>query len=229
MTNPRLGVILLTYDRMQYARVALDALARHMVWRGELRIHIADDGSPGDYRGELIAQAIHLWPDACVTVTNTERRGYGASYNAATQVIHDLVDYILPLEDDWECLRSFRADRYAGVLAAPGGAVGCVRLGYLGYTQPLRGEVRYIADVPLLLFDPDSPEPHVSAGHPRLEARGWARGVGPWTEGLNPGATEFDWCQRRVARQHVAWPMDIRVPGDLFAHIGAVQAREDQR
>jgi glycosyltransferase involved in cell wall biosynthesis len=222
----KLGILLLTYDRLQYARATLESLAANLRWSGDLHIHIADDGSPPEYRAELAALVEELWPEHGRSVTNAKRSGYGANFNQATQVLHPTCDVVLPLEDDWELERELNLDRYA---AALGGDVQCIRLGYLGLTQPLRGEVRYVADVPLLIFDPNSEERHVSAGHPRIETVQYERNIGPWAEGLNPGATEFDWCGREASRRGVAWPLDIRVPGDLFGHIGAIQAREDQR
>ena len=222
----RLAILLLTYERLEYARRTLESLAEGLRWSGDLHVHIADDGSAPEYRGELAELARRLWPDAGHTVTDAQRSGYGASYNLATQVVHGLADLVLPLEDDWELLRPLDLDRYARALRPP---IECIRLGYLGLTQPLRGEIRYVEGVPLLVLDPDSPERHVSAGHPRLETVDHERAIGPWRQGLDPGATEFDWCGRPAARRGVAWPLDIRAPGDLFAHIGAVQAREDQR
>ena len=74
-----------------------------------------------------------------------------------------------------------------------------------------------------LALDPDSPEPHVFAGHPRLELAEWERYVGPWPEGLAAGPTEFEVAHRREARMGVAWPIDLIKPtGDAFVHIGTV-------
>ncbi len=223
----KLGILLLTYNRLTYAETTLRSLAHHLIWPGEIHIHIADDGSAPEYRTRLSELAGELWPKHGRSVTNAKRSGYGANFNLATQVLHQTCDVVLPLEDDWECLRPFDAGGYGEAL---GDEIQCVRFGYIGYTEPLRGEVRYVAGRPFLLFDEDSPERHVSAGHPRLETVAYERQIGPWAEGLDPGATEFDWCGRPPARRGVAWPMDVRpTQGDLFAHIGAEQAREDQR
>jgi hypothetical protein len=75
------------------------------------------------------------------------------------------------------------------------------------------------------LLDGDSPEPHVFAGHPRLETVGYQRRVGEWPEGLLPGETEFSVAHYQWARMGVVWPMDLVKPsGDLFCHIGTIRS-----
>jgi hypothetical protein len=209
--------------RRVYAERSIRSVARKL--RGTtpetVRWHIADDGStPHDVEG--LRKLIESEGFTCTT-SETGGHSYGASYNLGTQALHPDCKYILPLEDDWELVEPVDLADLLQVFADPD--VGCLRLGYLGYTQQLRGEVRRILHRLVLLFDPESPEPHVCAGHPRIERVEWAQRVGPWTEGIDPGATEYDWCMRPQAREGVAWLMDRR---DVFAHIGTVQAREDQ-
>lgn len=215
----------LTYDRWDYAARTISSLAKYLRWSSRLVVHIADDGSADEYRQCLA----HLASDAFglpVRTSNSERRGYGASYNLAMQQIHPQSTWVLPLEDDWECLRLFDAEEFVRPLRE---GWGCVRLGYLGFLAQLRAEVLNIDGATYLHLDPTSAEHHIAAGHPRLETVRWARAVGPWTEGLDPGSTEREWCGRPAARQRVLWPLNLRPVGDLFAHIGSIQARADQR
>ena len=112
-------------------------------------------------------------------------------------------------------------------MAAPlrDGAFGCVRMGYIGFTQELRASFVSHGGLFWLALDPASAEPHVWSGHPRLETAGWQREVGPWPEGMAAGATEFEVAHRPAARQRVAWPVDlIRPYGDAWAHVGTCQA-----
>jgi len=220
-----IAVLLLTYNRLDYARRTLQAAAENLRASELLRVHIADDGSSQEYRDTLFAEAQALFGADVVTITNSERRGYGGSYNAASQVVHSLMaddglaPLILPLEDDWVLTRPLDLDPLAAVLRD--GTFGCIRLGYLGWTQALRGEFVWARDQAFLRLDPESPERHVCAGHPRLETVEWERAVGPWDEGLAAGATEFEWCGRRAAREGVAWPVELlSVRGDLFVHVG---------
>lgn len=226
---PPLCVLLLTYNRFQYAKHALALFLQRAHYSGELSLHVADDGSPSGYTDRLLKAVAKEVPlPAQVTSTNSERGGYGKNYNLALQQIHHFAEIILPLEDDWDLQRELDLDPLVRALQE---GIGCIRLGYLGWTQELRGKFIHAAGQTFLLLDKDSPEPHIAAGHPRLETREWERFIGPWSEdaSLDPGTTEFEWCHRPQAREGVVWPVDLVHPrGDLFAHVGAVRARSNQ-
>jgi hypothetical protein len=220
-----LTVMLLTYgeqpERAEYAYRTLHAVLDRMWYPGPLFVHIADDGSPEQHRSVLAEIAGGYTHLAGITVSNSARGGYGASYNAATQAIHSRGGAVLPLEDDWELTVPLDAGRMVGCL---GDEIQCIRLGYLGWTQPLRAQLLGVDGVTFWLLDPESAEPHVFAGHPRIETVEFERRVGEWPLGLNAGATEFAVAHRPASRIGVAWPNGW--PG--FGHIGTVQARTDQ-
>lgn len=225
----RLTVVLLTYTpklahpRASYAKTTLKSTLDNLRFSSEIAVHIADDGSPQKHRDTLREIAAGYSHVHSVGVTNAERRGYGASFNLATQAVHPGTDIVLPLEDDWQLTAELNIDPY---VAAMQQGVGCIRLGYIGFTQPLRALFRNIAGETYLQLDPESSEPHVWAGHPRLETVAYQRATGPWPEGLDAGSTEFVVAQRPTARMSVFWPFNYR---QQFAHIGTVQAREDQQ
>lgn len=213
-------VMLLTYNRYEYAEKTLRSTLEHTVYNGPLSVHIADDGSPVDYVPSLIEVAREYDLEQ-VTSTNSNHRGYGANYNAATQVVHGFADVVLPLEDDWELVRNLELARFLPALET----FGCIRLGYLGFTQPLHGEFKLLADAIWIKLWERSYEPHVWTGHPRLETVDWQRAVGPWPELLEPGPTEFHVAKKEAARLGVAWPMSyVKPEGDLFCHIGTLKA-----
>lgn len=220
-----LYVVLLTYNRLDYAKRTLRALMSNLhSEQHEIRWHVASDGDDKKYIVDLMEM---MAGDKVVSnyygYTNSERGGYGKNYNLAMQVAHE-AEWIMPIEDDWELTRTLHVDRLIADMSALD--IGCARLGYIGYTQELRGTLRYGNECGhWLAFDPSSPEPHVFAGHPRIESRTWSRMVGPWPEGIKPGETEFEVAHRAAARRGVAWPLDFVKPsGDLFAHIGTVSA-----
>lgn len=222
-----IAIILLTCDRPKercdYARMALRSLEK-LVTDEEIWLHIADDGSSPAYRNEMIAAARAMY-GARVSITNAKGSGYGANYNVATQVVHgiDGVDLILPLEDDWELIRPLDLAPFASVLRA--GVFGCVRMGYIGFTQELRASFVSHAGYHWLALDPESAEPHVFAGGPRLETVAWERNVGPWDEHLPAGVTEFNVAHRPQARVGIGWPVGLIKPqGDAFVHVGALKA-----
>lgn len=212
-------VMLLTYNRWAYAERALNSCLSNLKHDGPLSVHIADDGTEGQYRYELVEVAKKYVSE--VSVTNSNRRGYGANYNTATQVVHLRADIVLPLEDDWELSRTLDTSLYIPALER----FGCVRLGYLGFTQPLTGRLVHLANATWLHLWKDSYEPHVWTGHPRLETVKWERQVGPWPELLEAGPTEFAVAHKEAARRGVLWPMSyVKPEGDMFVHIGTEHA-----
>lgn len=228
MDWPTVALVLFTFDRKEYAERTLRCALDLINYSGRLIVHIADDGSPEGYANDLERIAGGYPHVQAVSQSNARQRGYGASFNLATQHVHLVADVVLALEDDWELVKPLHLDPL--VLALRDSRLGCIRMGYIGYTQPLHAEFIEVDEQHFLLLDPHSAEPHVFAGHPRLETVAWERSVGPWPEDFNPGATEMSVSVRWEARQGVAWPVDLIHPrGDLFAHIGTVQARHDQR
>lgn len=220
-----IAIILLTYDRMAVARRTLEALAANLRAEEPIWLHIADDGSSQEYRDELLELGRSHYGDN-VSITNSNRAGYGGNYNKATQIVHKVADLMLPLEDDWELIRELDIGPIAAVLRD--GLLNCVRMGYIGYTDDLRGTFRYHGGLHWLELDPESPEKHVFAGGPRLETVAFERAIGPWPERMEQGATELQVIGRPEARRGVAWPVNLIWPqGDAFVHIGAVKAGTD--
>jgi hypothetical protein len=218
-----LAIVLLTYNRFDYAVASIRSTLDNLHFTGKLSVHIADDGSDGDYIDRLM-QIIGGYAGIDISSSNSKHSGYGANYNLAMQSVHPYNDFVLPLEDDWILTKPFHINSIIDALNQR--RFGCVRLGYLGYTQPLHGEMIWVANHHYFLIDSTTPEPHVFAGHPRIETVEWARSVGPWPEGLDPNLTEFTVAHYPNSRKGVVWPADIVHPsGDLFAHIGAVRAR----
>lgn len=214
--------------RVEYAERTLESLFLHLRSSEPLWLHIADDGSPSEYRE-------HLWDLAGKyagphrSITNSERRGYGASYNAASQVTHQIenVTALLQVEDDWILQQPLDLDLLVAAMAAEP-RLGCIRLGYIGYIpgQNLRAEFLWVHERHYLLFDPDSPSQYIFSGGPRLERVQWSRRVGVWPEGIGAGEVELAVGSRRTAREGVAWPISLIKPeGDYFVHIGTVQVK----
>lgn len=221
-----LCVVLLTYNRLDYAKTTLKSVAFSLESNEhKLSWHIGSDGDSNEYIASLINALLDHGIDySKITVSNTGHHSYGKNYNLAMQTAHQKADHVLILEDDWRCERIFNPDGYIADMHELN--IGCARLGYIGYTQELRGSLAYGQRCGhWLKFDNESPEPHVFSGHPRIETVEWARTVGPWPEGLLPGATEFEVAHFGAARRRVAWPLDaIKPRGDLFMHIGATRS-----
>ena len=226
---PDLGVMIFTYDRYETAERTLRALLEHLHYSGVLRVHIADDGSPapaGAAEDASYAEMLRVIAEASsrvltATASNAGQHGYGASYNLATQVLHPTCEVLIPIEDDWELRAPLDCDPLVETLLDPTLSIDCIRLGYIGFTQELRATFVHSPASMMLLLDPESPEPHVFAGHVRIETRDFERRVGPWPEMLPAGQTEWEVSQRPEARRGVAWPADVLRPSEhRFAHIG---------
>jgi hypothetical protein len=218
------------HPRCSYARRTLQATLESQALKaypGEVYVHIADDGSPDEHATRLCDFASEYLHVRGVTTSNSQCRGYGANYNQATHEFHWRGGLVLVLEDDWELTdREFDLNTYARVLQNDAQRVGCIRLGYIGFTAEFRCSIISSEQRLFLLFDPDSSERHVFSGHPRLESVAWQRYAGLWPEGLNPGATEFAVAGNPKARHGVVWPIAGNGP---YAHIGTVTARSDKQ
>jgi len=207
--------------RQQYAEATLASLFKHLRTERGLWLHVADDGSAPEYR-EHLWELAGQYVGANRSISNSERRGYGGSYNSASHIVHQLggLDAILQMEDDWVLSRDLDLDPLVNVLQTEP-HIGCIRLGLIGYYHPLRAEFLWTQDQHFLLLDPNSQSQYIWSGGPRLETVAWARGVGPWPERLRAGETELAVCGRTAARHGVAWPVDLIPPrGGLFNHIG---------
>lgn len=230
---PRLTLILLTYEPggevpRQTAEPVLRAFLDFARYPDPIHVHIADDGSAEGHVERLRDIAGGYATVGTVGATNAGRRGYGHSYNLATQAVHPHGGACVVLEDDWLLKRPLDLEPLVETLASP--AIDCIRLGYVGFTQQLRGEFVHTPAGPMVQLDPMSEEPHVAAGHARIETVEYERRVGPWPEGLAPGATEFGWTRRIEARTGVVWPLDLgpasQRADSLFCHIGSVELGE---
>lgn len=221
----KVAIVLFTYNRLDYAKQTLEALFKHLKYTEfiELFVHIADDGSDeaADAISNLLSIAQKYVDLAHLSYTNSQRKGYGGSYNIAMRRLIDEVDFVLPLEDDWVLTEDLDLDNLVRLIQDEP-KINCIRLGYIGYFHPLFAEFIYVRNQHLLILDPESPSQYVFSGHPRLERISYTESIGPWTEGIGAGATELDVCSRPQSRIGVAWPVDlIRPSGGLFVHIGA--------
>jgi glycosyltransferase involved in cell wall biosynthesis len=216
----RITVIFLTYNRYDYAEHTLKHFLEGVHFSGELAVHIADDGSPGNYVDRLRYLAGCYDKVCSVSHSITNRLGYGANYNVATQMVHGNGDLVFPLEDDWELTRSLDLDTFAEDLL--GSEFGCIRMGYVGWTQQLVAQFVGLNQRMYLHLLPSSQELHVFSGHPRLEKVAWARNVGLWPEGVSPGDTEVAVSFRKAAREGVLWP--LWMCPNIFEHIGTNKA-----
>ena len=97
-----LVIVFLTKKRLAYAQQSIRSLTK-LKTQEKIHFHIADDGSGEDYQTDItIAVKETLGEGTPVTLSDSHDKGYGANYNAATLITHNLAnaDVILPIEDD---------------------------------------------------------------------------------------------------------------------------------
>jgi LmbE family N-acetylglucosaminyl deacetylase len=233
----KVTIMLLTYTpelshaRAEYALRTLSAALANLRPGPdvELRLHIADDGSPEGHVEMLKGYAESAMPGIEITTSNSQRGGYGHNYNLACQAVHSQTDFVLALEDDWQLMRPLEltplvralVESYRHADGNPNHWIRCIRLGYLGFDREITGRLITLADQKFFRFDANAPEQYLFAGHARLETVEFEQAVGPWTPGLGAGATELDIIGRPQARIGICWPFDLaHTSGDLFSHIG---------
>lgn len=225
MSENRLTIVLLTYNRYDYAERTLKSILEKVSYSlGPLCVHIADDGSPGDYVDRLRYLAGCYDKVAAVSNSITERKGYGGNYNQATYHVHSTSKFIFPLEDDWELTAPLNLDPFVVDLKDSGNEFGMIRMAYIGWTQDMLAKFVGINGRMYLHLLPDSPELHVFSGHPRLETVDWARNVGLWPEFASPGDTEIAVSFRVAARTGVLWPLWTNTNLGIFQHFGGVKS-----
>lgn len=217
----------LDHPRHQYSITCLKSLMKNLTFKeGELKWHIADDGSPPEHVEELIKESKNF--NVSPTVSDSHRLGYGGNVNIAAQAVHSSSDFVLACEEDWELVRPLDISLLARALEESE-ELNCIRLGYLGITNEMIGTVKFIANQTFLVFDPNCSETFIFTGHPRLEKVSYEQAIGAWPEGLKAGYTELEICKLPAARKGVAWPLDAGINASQdyctgFAHIGGVQA-----
>lgn len=220
-----LFINLLTYNRYQYALRTISSALYNIKTTARIFVHVASDGDEEPYIKGLEEAVCGFDNVEAVTTSNSKRKGYGANMNVAMRAAR-VIDarYVLQLEDDWELSGTLNLDPLMATIDESN-SIRCIRLGYLGWTQLLKGWLEHWNGSAYLVLDPDSAEPHVFAGHPRLESVNFSAQVGNWPEDMLPGETEFAVAQRETSRRNVAWPLDLIPPrGGLFRHIGEVRA-----
>lgn len=244
---PPLAVVIFSYEgpdarRTDYGLRTIDALRKNLVWPEPVHWLIADDGSSEEHRAQLAAHLIRPVEVeghelGRLEVVNSRQGGYGASMNLARATLAQMLGpehLALLVEDDWELRRALDLEPFANLIIERE-EVGCIRLGYIGYTQPLVGEfIVSIDGHQWLLLQRSSPEGYVFAGHPRLEHAGffddwrWPRGMVPGdTEGL---AAKYYRERKPGPRREIIWPVDFQPASQqgasFFGHIGSLASMD---
>jgi len=197
MEWPTVRVLIVTYNRPKEIRQTLRALREHIIYDGQLSLHIADDGSPKNYLNEL--QRDVTWTRFTRSVT--QRKGWGANVNKGLKACGD--SFVFLCEDDYVARRDLDFNSGVALLLADKLNIGLVRYDGLAPCSPHLGVY--------------SNRPHLM--HPRFHMH-----YGLYPEGRALGQTEADYAHRVKDRGQMpnAPALAILPEGILLAfdHIG---------
>lgn len=215
---PPLVIVLLTYQRTEYALRTISATLDNLQYPGSILWYIADDGS-GTQHYHTLRTAIKHGGGRLIG-GHTDRMGYGASANEAWRRANDYSEFTLWLEDDWELLRAYDPTLHITLLNEHA-ELGMVRLsdikvdlhatvvGYDGYHY-------------LRIWNESH---YMFSGNPSIRHRRALEAWGNYPEGLNPGDTEvaYDYQVRQRATAHIVWPFSVG-PHGVYGHIGVIKS-----
>lgn len=216
-SRPLVSVVFVTYDRVDTLReTRASFLAMTDYPRDRLELVVADDGSPED-RQAVIRQL--GFDKLAMSRTN---RGLGANVNQGIAAARG--DYVLQLQDDWECVGP--PDYLARALAVleANQDVGVVICRPHPRVLPMRRTAHVGNDV-VRVFDNEPARTvrmvgeHGYTDWPHLKRRAFIDAIGPYRQGRRMWETELDYA-RRVNAQTRYYIADI-VGLDAFKHIGA--------
>lgn len=227
MDYPDVTVLLVTYDRPQEIRQTIEALQKCLDYKGKLRWHLADDGSPREY----VPGVRRDYPTLQFTATVTGRLGWGANVNKALNFIR--TDYMFLCEDDYVALRRLDITTGIGVMMAES-AIGLVRYDGLSahaLTLSLR-ELRlpWGGMQDYLLVRRDSPHLNIYSNRPHLKHRRFHDVHGLYPEGRTLGETEEAFAMR-ILHAQPGTPLVAALPDGIpraFDHIGRSRQGSDQ-
>lgn len=225
MTLPPIVIVLLTYQRTNYAAQTVLHAILNLKYQPGLMWYVADDGSDSSHVNTvhgLLEQA-----EQEVIGHHSEKLGYGAGANKAWQMAHEHTPLTLWLEDDWVLNHELRLEPYAKLLMESD-QVGMIRLGHLnqymvGTALGYDGEMYWRLD-----REPADGASPVFTGHPSLRHKRYWDVYGPYPEGHNPGDTELAYAYKfRIALKgpNILYPARAGQWG-FFGHIGEVKSYE---
>jgi len=221
---PPLTILLVTYDRPKEIRRTINALLDSVYYPGRIRLHIADDGSPGDYVNDLLEEYEEARFSFSATIT--DRGGWGKNYNNAFRDID--TDYIFVIEDDYVAkkginlcqgvaLMEMRKDialvRYDGV----GGHKLTLELRSEPWDSPHGGPHLHY-----MVIDQDNSELYAYSNRPHLIHRRFHTHFGYYAEGRQLGETEESFGHTVKNLAHDGYRLAVLEDGIpcAFDHIG---------
>lgn len=216
MSEPMVSVVFVTFNRLVTLRPTLESFLSATDYpRDRLELIVADDASPADVQAQLRAMPFDVFR------LSSRRGGMGANTNRGLAAATG--DFVLQLQDDWECCgpRDYLHKAIEAMEAAPD--CGMVLLRPSPNSPPLLRSIDLpTAQLRLYANRPEAPpgsvNDHAYSDWPHLKRREFIKAVGPYREDCPMWDTELDYS-RRVNAQ-VRWFVADLPQVDAFRHIG---------
>lgn len=216
---PPLAVVLLAYQRTDYAIETLKTAAHYLdMHPSDVIWYIADDGSDEAHYEKVLATA----REHCngIVMGHSLKRGYAGNANAAVEALKELTPITLWLEDDWRMEWFADTETYMRILLEHED-VGMIRLAHL----PANLHAHTVGYKGRMFLDIQKTCQYHYSGNPHLKHSRFFVDYGLWPQDKNPGQTEvhYDYLIRNTKGSKILWPVAI---GDepVFAHIGEVRS-----
>ena len=194
MNWPKVTVFIVTYDRPREIRLTIDALKKHLKYKGELLWHLSDDGTERPYLFEIKRD----YPDLKFSSTVTERKGFGANCNKGMTNCWARSDYLFFCEDDRVVTRDMDLSSGVAVLESNKN-IGLIRYdGVAGHALDLQlREIETdIGKVQCMVISHTSPHLNYYSNQPHLLHRRFHDKYGLYPEGMSLGRTEEAFAHR---------------------------------
>lgn len=222
---PVVSICVVTFDRLREIKQTIAALYAHLHYEGDIKWHIADDSTPGNYFGSIS----HEFPQIDFTHTKTDRKGWGVNVNTALGFLSKY-PYTFLIEDDYVCKRDIDLTHGVALMEA-NDKIGAVRYdGVAAHALTLHLEEveSRVGRFSYMRIDKSSPHLNVYSNRPHLKHRRFHECYGFYPEGKNLGTTEEQFAHRIKDQKHCP---DIAILWDgiptAFDHIGASRQGSD--
>lgn len=219
---PTVGILLLTYERTEYAKRTVASVFNHLKYDGEIVWYVADDGSSATHFDEICAYICeHGGSLVSSHQTKADNRGYGVNANTAWKWLHqNNIDITFWLEDDWEMVRDFDITPHVNTIND--GHAGMIRTAFIPLWASMK--TTYHSEQYYLELLKDAL--YAYSGNPHLKHHDFALSYGFMPEDRNPGETEiaYDHIVRHTEGLPILIPAEICNPP--FQHIGDVKSYE---
>jgi hypothetical protein len=215
---PLVSVLFVTYKRVHLLRRSLESFLANTSYPN-LELVVTDDGSPGWMQEEISKLPFHRH------ILGKKRRGVGANSNEGLR--HCTGDYILFLQDDWECQGPDSYLTHALNVMQADPSIGLVR--FYGVDSTVNSSQRI--DYPplscrrlLMPKELSSSNRFIYSDTPHLRSKLLDVQLGPYREDTSMETCEKDFGQRFLAQSRFSAVFFPDFNNRVFVHIGEAES-----